>query len=136
MLIENNNWLLGTIYIIFGLVIGMQGTRWFRVLSTVTAFVVVLLSSLLLALIFGFVSSIKGVVFSLLISILAAITVATLCYYVLWIAIGLLGISSGVISAVMIYTAFFAKYSWADFWVPILLIVVGLCISVVISFMY
>ena len=136
MLIENNNWLLGTIYIICGFLIGMQGTRWFRVLSTVAAFVIVLLGSLLLALIFGFVNSVEAICLSLLVSILFALTIATLCYYVLWIAIGLLGITTSLIVAVMIYTAFFAKYAWADFWLPILLIVVFLCISVVISFQY
>ena len=65
-----------------------------------------------------------------------AAAVGALVFFVIWIAIGLLGMAAGVIVAVLIYTTVFAKYSWADFWSPIVLITIGLVVSMILSFNY
>lgn len=90
----------------------------------------------LFEIIFGFTTTVLGLVLSAVFAVLASIIIGVLVYFVIWIAIGIIGMTVGTIIAVLIYTLVLAKYSWADYWSPIVLILIGLISSMILACQY
>ena len=108
ILIEDNAWLLGTINVIFGLIVGLYGTRWFQWVAAFTVGFVVLAICGLLAIVFAFTDTTVGLILSIVVAVAGGCAVGALVFFVIWIAIGCLGMASGIIIAILIYTTVFA----------------------------
>ena len=118
MLVEDNEWVIGLIDIVFGLFIGLIGTRAFQFVAAASAGALVFIVVSLYAAFFDFISGTAGVVLGIIVALVIAILVSLIVYFVIWIAIGVLGMAAGITVALFIYNLCFIDYAWADYWVP------------------
>ena len=116
LIFMDNQWLIGIIFILGGLFIGLFGLRFFKQVAAVLGLFTTFFVILYLTSIFGFWETSAGIILSFCASVLLAISVAILAYFVIWVAISFLGALGGYFLGYFIYETTIMSTDFAHAW--------------------
>lgn len=119
--IEDYPWVLGTIFILCGPIIGMLGKRWFPwVISSLVA-VMGLCGLLIVFTVFGWMETTLGFWICLVVAILLAGLLFWLAKRAIWLEVGLLGCLAGWFLGELLYSFIMAATGFEAMWFFIVL---------------
>ena len=114
--IQENQWVIGIVYLIAGPLIALFGLKWFPYVtaSLVAIFVIGLVMALGLA--FGWMASTGGTVAVCLVALALGIVAGILIRRNIWLMIGLLGLVAGFFAGTLLFAIIVSISSWDAVW--------------------
>ena len=103
LLLQENEWVIGTCTILLGLFIGLFGLRFLRPIAGILIALTIFSGSILFSSMFGYFDTVKGIIITLSVGLVAAILLGVITLFAIWLAIGVLGVLGGFFLGALIY---------------------------------
>lgn len=118
---EEYPWVLGTIFILLGPIVGLLGKRWFPWVVASLAAIMTCCGLLVLFTVFGWMNETVGFWICLPVSFLLAGFVFWLAKKAIWLEVGIIGCLGGWFAGEMVYSLIMAATGFEALWFFIIL---------------
>lgn len=114
--ITNNPWIMGTIFVIGGFVLGLWGRKFFPYMVAATGAILGFTFLALICSAFGGYSSTVGSIICSIVCLVLAILFGIFLRRRIWLSIGILGVFGGFLGGQVLYALLLAAFGLKSFW--------------------
>ena len=136
LLLQENEWVIGTCTILLGLFIGLFGLRFLRPIAGILIALTIFSGSILFSSMFGYFDTVKGIIITLSVGLVAAILLGVITLFAIWLAIGVLGVLGGFFLGALIYELTLMQFDFVHAWGFMTLAIIGVITGLVLSCKY